>query len=165
MPPTEQTSRDRQEPNALPRPDDEADRGHVVWRQLEASYTWYDQAAIRARRAYVLLKGLTLFVAAAVPVLAALDAAPWLTATAAAVVVVSEGLQQLFQLQANWISYRSAAEALRREGFRFAAGLPPYQDEGTRRTVLGTALAELATREGAAWSTTMSRPVTPGKQE
>jgi Protein of unknown function (DUF4231) len=56
-----------------------------------------------------------------------------------AVVVVVEGIQQLGQYQANWINYRSTAEALGHEKFLFLAGAGAYQaarrSRGFRRRV------------------------------
>jgi Protein of unknown function (DUF4231) len=42
------------------------------------------------------------------------------------VVVVLEGMQQLFQWQTNWVLYRSMAEALNHEKFLFLSSAGPY---------------------------------------
>jgi len=61
-----------------------------------------------------------------VPVVALVDLQPIVTASLAAVVVVLEGAQQLYQWQANWILYRSTAEALKHERFLYLAEAGPY---------------------------------------
>ena len=75
----------------------------MLWQEYQAQFRWYDRAATRARAGYLTLKTISLAVAAAVPVLAAVRAPAGLTASLAAVVVVIEGLVQLLQLQQNWI--------------------------------------------------------------
>jgi uncharacterized protein DUF4231 len=63
--------------------------------------------------------------AAVIPVLAGLDATAWVVGSAGGLIVVLEGLQQLFQSQQNWISYRSTCEALKHEKFLFLAKAGP----------------------------------------
>ena len=101
--------------------------------------------------AYLGLRLVVLVVAAAVTVLAAVGAVPAVTASLAAVVVVAEGAQQLFQLHTRWISYRTAAESLRREAFRYVAGLPPYSDPTMRRTRLADVVQEITAAEHSVW--------------
>jgi Protein of unknown function (DUF4231) len=129
----------------------------VVWRELDSLFTWYDRRAFRNRVAYQVLKVLTLLLAAAVTVLAAQHAPSWLTAMLAAVVVAAEGIQQLFQLHANWISYRASAEALRQEAFAFVAQVPPY-DTAQRRVVLAQAIRTVTTKESTTWAKTVRQP-------
>ncbi len=120
-------------------------------------FAWYDQRARRDRIAYQSLKVVTLLLAATVTVLAAQHAPSWLTATLAAVVVAVEGMQQLFQLHANWISYRASAEALRQEAFAYVAQVAPY-DTVQRRTLLAHTLHAIATKESNTWAKTVQQP-------
>jgi hypothetical protein len=143
------TSRELFEPN-------DSDRADVVWQELEAMFRWYDGRAHRNRLAYQTLKVIALLLAATVTVLAAQDAASWLTATLAAVIVAIEGMQQLFQLHANWISYRASAEALRQEAFAYVAHVAPY-DTAQRRVLLAQTLRNIATKEGTTWAKTVQQ--------
>ncbi|WP_448623956.1 DUF4231 domain-containing protein [Geodermatophilus sp. URMC 64] len=137
-----------QRAGALPAPPDAED---VVWRELDREFRRYDAAARLHRIAYLAMRLVALLVAAAVTVLAAIDAHPALTASLAAVVVVAEGAQQLFQLHTRWISYRTAAETLRREAFRYVAELPPYTEPALRRARLASVLQDVTSRENTTW--------------
>lgn len=44
----------------------------------------------------------------------------------AAVIVVLEGVQHLYQFQEHWITYRSTAEALKHERYLYLAKAGPY---------------------------------------
>jgi competence protein ComGC len=140
-----------------PSPGDQED---LLWQEYQATFRWYDRAATRTRLSYTVLKVISLAVAATVPVLAAISAKAALTASLAAVVVIIEGIVQLFQLQTNWISYRASAEALRQQGFFYAAQVDPYNDPETRRERLATFLRGAMSKEGTDWASNM-RPNTP----
>ena len=144
----------QQRSNALPEP---TDAGDLVWRELDREFTRYDRQAARHRIGYLALRMVVLAVGAAVTVLAAVGARPALTASLAAVVVVAEGAQQLFQLHTRWLAYRTAAEGLRRQAFRYVAGLAPYDDPATRRTRLAGALEEVTTGENEVWQRTVQQ--------
>lgn len=148
----------------LPPPADPAEREDVLWRELESSFGWYDRQAGRNRLGYQILKVLAVAVGALVTVLAASDAPPVVTALGAAVVVVAEGVQQVFQFHSNWISYRTTAEALRQHALQYAAEVGPYADRDTRRDVLATSLQTLVSTETTGWASTMRRSPARGAQ-
>jgi hypothetical protein len=152
---------DRRRPTGgLPVPVDPADRGDLLWQELNAQFRWYDRAATRSRYGYQGLRLVTLVVGAAVTVLAAVGAAPVLTASLAAVVVVAEGAQQLFQFHANWIGYRATAERLRQHGLLYAAGAAPYAGPG-RRDALAEVVRDATSKENALWATAMRQTAAP----
>ncbi len=144
---------------SLPAPSSDAERHDLLWQQLAARFRWYDRAATRDRRAYQGLKIATLILGGAVTVLAAISAAAWLTASLVAAVVAAEGMQQLFQLQANWISYRATAEALRQQAFLYAAHVDPYTDPATRRDRLADVIRTIATTENTSWAKAMQQTI------
>jgi Protein of unknown function (DUF4231) len=139
----------------LPAPPEEAERRDVLWQQLVAQFGWYNRAATRHRRGYLVLKITALLLGGAVTVLAAISAPAGLTASLAAAIVAIEGVQQVFQLHANWISYRATAEALRQQAFRYAAHVDPYTDPATRRDRLADAVRTITTTENNAWTKAM----------
>lgn len=142
--------------SALPRPAEAADREHVVWRELERTFLFYDRHAKRDQIAYRSLKVVTLLVGAAVTVLAARGAPAAVTAAFAATAVVAEGVQQLFRFHTTWIAYRATAEALRSHAFRYVAGVGEYDaDAATRRQRLADAVTTLVSAEGTTWMSAM----------
>jgi hypothetical protein len=127
-----------------------------TWARLEDQLGWYDRKSMSCQAAYKRTKLAQLVVAAAVPVLALADVAAVATAVAAAVVVVLEGVQQLYQWQANWIMYRSTAEALKHERFLYQAMAGPYRGND-RRLVLAEKIEGLVSQEHAKWTETSRR--------
>jgi Protein of unknown function (DUF4231) len=141
----------------LPAPPDDAERRDPLWQQLAAQFRWYDRSATRCRRGYQALKIATLILGGAVTVLAAIGASAWLTASMAAAIVGAEGVQQLFQLHVNWISYRATAEALRQQAFLYVARVGPYTDLATRRDRLADAISAITTTENTSWAKNMKQ--------
>ena len=122
-----------------------------AWDRLEDQVGWYDRKSQAAQRAYKRLKVLQLVAAAAVPVVAAAEAAAWITAGFGGVVLVLEGVQQLGQYQSNWITYRSTCEALKHEKYLYVAGAGPYRDSDDPSVVLAEHVEGLVSQEHARW--------------
>ena len=105
---------------------EESDGADPTWDRLEDQLAWYDRKSVAAQQAYNRIKLAQLAVGATVPVVAALQAPAAVTAILAAVVVVAEGVQQLYQWQTTWVLYRATAEALKHEKFLYLAAAGPY---------------------------------------
>src|SRR3954470_24809939 len=124
--------------DGTPPPREEDDRsgptpGADVLGQVEHELSEYKRRGRNARLGYLTLRLVALVVGAAVTVLAAADVSPPVTASLAATVVVSEGIQQILQLHTHWLSYRDAIELRRHERFRYTNHLEPYDDDDTAR--------------------------------
>jgi hypothetical protein len=122
-----------------------------TWERLEDQINWYDRRSGDSQRRYQWLKLLELAVAASLPVVAALDSPVWVTGGLAAVIVVLEGAQHLYQFQEHWITYRSTAEALKHERFLYLARAGPYVGEDRHRQ-LAERLEGLVSQEHAKWT-------------
>jgi hypothetical protein len=130
-----------------------------VWERLEDQLAWYDRKSGDNRRRYTRLKLLELVVAAALPVVAGVHSPVWVTGSLAAVIVVLEGAQHLYQFQEHWITYRSTAESLKRERFLYLARAGPYAGDDRRRE-LAERIEGLVSKELAKW--TASHPEVHG---
>ena len=133
-----------------------------TWDRLEDQIGWYDRRSGDNQRRYKWLKLLEIAVAASLPVVAAVHSPVWVTGGLAAVVVVLEGAQHLFQFQQNWITYRSTAEQLKHERYLYLAKAGPYA-EGDRRRQLAERLEGLISQEHAKWTVSQKNPVTPSQ--
>jgi hypothetical protein len=131
-----------------------------TWKRLEDAIDWYDRRAADNQRLYRWLKLLELAVAAALPVVAGVGSPVWVTGGLAAVVVVLEGAQHLFQFHEQWITYRSTAESLKHEHYLYLAGAGPYAGED-RRSKLATRTEALLSREHAKWVAGQQGAITP----
>jgi len=79
-------------------------------------------------------------------------------------IVVLEGLQQLNQYQANWISYRSTCEALKREKFLYLAKAGPYATANDPHALLAERIESLTSQEHAKWASTQEQSVKSSPQ-
>jgi hypothetical protein len=131
-----------------------------TWERLEDQIEWYDGKSGHNQRLYKWLKLLEIAVAASLPVVAAVHSPVWVTGGLAAVIVVLESVQHLYQYQQNWITYRSTAEALKHERYLYLAKAGPYADGDLRRQ-LAERLEGLISQEHAKWTASQKNPVTP----
>ncbi len=126
--------------------------GPSAWERLEDQLNWYEAKSQHHKRWYQWLKVAQIVVAAAIPVVAAAGASAAVGGGLGAVIVVMEGLQQLFQFQQNWIAYRSTAEALKHERFLYLAAAGPYAMLDRPEAVLAERVEGLVSQETAAWA-------------
>jgi Protein of unknown function (DUF4231) len=126
--------------------------------RLEDQIQWYDTKAGQNQWRYKWLKVLEIAVAASLPVVAAVHSPVWVTGGLAAVVVVLEGIQHIFQFHEHWTTYRSTAEALKNERYLYLAKAGPYAGEDRDR-VLAERVAALLSQENAKWASAAQREV------
>jgi hypothetical protein len=126
-----------------------------VWKRLDEQIRWYDRRSRQSKRWYIRLKVIQIVTAASIPVLAtAWPDKAWIGGGLGALIVVLEGLQQLFQLHANWTQYRSTCEALRHEKYLWMAHAGPYARTQRPDAMLAERVEGLVSQEHAAWSST-----------
>src|SRR4030088_2039243 len=102
-------------------PNSESNKDEILMR-LDDQISWYNKHSGRQRKSFYLLKLVTIVAAATIPVLATIlsDALNKIvTSSLGALIVVIEGIEQLFQFQTNWMLYRSACESLKREKYLY----------------------------------------------
>ncbi|WP_406230469.1 DUF4231 domain-containing protein [Nocardia sp. NBC_01009] len=119
--------------------------------RLEDQLNYYRSRSRTAKTAYLRVKLVQIVIGAAVPVLAASGVTGWVTAAVAAVPVVAEGIQQLFQWHSTWLRCRSTAEALKTEKFLYITEAGPYA-EGSRSTLLAERITRITGKETDDWA-------------
>jgi hypothetical protein len=124
---------------------------HPAWSRLVHQLNWYDRRSDAAQRAFKRVKVAQVMLAAAVPVLAAVQGPLWVTAVLGSAVVVLEAVQQLYQWQTNWVLYRSTAEALKHEKYLFLSEAGPYAS-ADRQRALAERIEGLISQEHAKWT-------------
>ncbi len=132
-------------------PADDLQSGYA-WDRLIDQGKWYDDKSANNKLGYVSLKVMQLVCAALVPVVASVHAAVWITGGLGALVVVIEGVQQLFQLEANWINYRSTAEALNREKYLYLSRAGDYAGQPDPKRLLAERVEALISQESTKWT-------------
>jgi hypothetical protein len=128
-----------------------------TWERLEDQINWYDRKSGDTQRRYKWLKLLELAVAAALPVVAGIGSPVLVIGALAAVIVVLEGAQHLYQFQEHWITYRSTAEALKHERYLYLAEAGPYLGEDRHRQ-LAERIEGLISQEHAKWTASQQQP-------
>jgi Protein of unknown function (DUF4231) len=91
-------------------------------------------------------------IAAAIPVVAAFGADADVAGLLGAVIVIIEGLQQLFQFHQNWLRYRGAAQSLESEKHLFLASAGPYAAAPRPAALLAERVEGLLSSELTAWT-------------
>jgi hypothetical protein len=128
------------------------DTTSVGYERLEDQIGWYDRKAEFNQRWYWSLKMVQLVAAAVVPVAAGQSAPAWVTGGLGALIVVVEGMQQLFQLQPNWAAYRSTCEALKHEQYLYLSQAGHYRNADRLDALLAERVEGLVSQEHASWS-------------
>ena len=123
-----------------------------AWERLEEQLHWYERRSERSKRWFQSLKVAQIVIAAGIPATAAAGASAAVGGALGASIVVLEGLQQLFQFQQNWISYRTTAEALKHEKFLYASSAGPYADVAQPQARLAERVEGLVSQEHSAWT-------------
>jgi hypothetical protein len=122
------------------------------WERLQDQLRWYDAKSARHKRWFQTLKVGQIVIAAAIPAVAAAGASAAVGGAMGAVIVVLEGMQQLFQFQQNWLTYRATAEALKHEQFLFLAEAGPYASAPRPLALLAERVEGLVSQEHASWT-------------
>ncbi len=123
-----------------------------AWERLEDQLNWYEAKSRHHVTWYQSLKVAQIVIAAAIPASVAAGASAGVAGALGAVIVVLEGLQQLFQFQQNWISYRTTAEALKHEKFLYLASAGPYAHSDRPEGALAERVEALVSQETVAWA-------------
>ena len=140
-----------------PGPDAERAR-EVTLARLEDQINWYDRKSARSRAWHLGLKVGMVLCAAAIPFSAAVGAHAYVGGGLGVLVVVIEGLQQLFQFHTNWVSYRGTCESLKHEKYLFLALAGPYATAESPQRMLAERVEGTVSVENAKWIAQETRP-------
>ncbi len=133
-----------------------------VQARLAEQIVWYDSKSEHNQGWFRRLKVAQIVAAAAVPVVAGVSADAWIVGSLGAAIVVMEGLQQLFQFQQNWTSYRATCESLKHEKFLYDASAGPYAAAARPEALLAERIEGLVSQEHATWVSSQEQAVDAG---
>jgi Protein of unknown function (DUF4231) len=127
--------------------------------RLENQIAWYSARSDRNQHLYKWLKITVIVLAALIPLLSGLDipsiasmgVPKWFLGVLGALIAIVEGIQQVNQYHANWISYRSTAESLKHEKFLYLAKAGPYLAAPDARVLLAERVEGIVSQEHANW--------------
>jgi Protein of unknown function (DUF4231) len=133
----------------------------LIMQRLEDQIQWYDAHSIKDQNKFKALKTIVIVAAALIPFLSGLslkqewfgiDLTHWIVGGLGVLITVIEGVQQLYQYQANWVAYRSTCEALRHEKFLFLGAAGPYAAAADPHALLAERIESLVSQEHAKWA-------------
>jgi hypothetical protein len=84
--------------------------------------------------------------------LAGLNLSQWAVGGLGVLIAVIEGLQQLNQYHANWITYRGTCEDLKHEKHLFLAKAGPFAAAADPRVLLAERIESTVSQEHAKWA-------------
>jgi hypothetical protein len=133
----------------------------LIMQRLEDQIQWYDSHSIKDQKKFKVLKTIVIVAAALIPFLSGLnlkkewfgiEITHWVVGGLGVLIAVIEGLQQLYQYQANWVAYRSTCEALKHEKFLFLGAAGPYAAAADPHALLAERIESLVSQEHAKWA-------------
>jgi Protein of unknown function (DUF4231) len=120
---------------------------------LDDQIEWYEKRSAQSQRLFKLLKIVVIAAAALIPFLAGITTVPaWVTGGLGMLIAITEGVQQLNQYHANWISYRSTSEALKHEKYLYLGKAGPYVTAKDPHALLAERIESLVSQEHAKWA-------------
>jgi Protein of unknown function (DUF4231) len=120
--------------------------------RLEEQIKWYSARSDRNQFLYKSLKITVIALAALIPLLSGLTGVPKsVLGVLGALIAIIEGIQQVNQYHANWIAYRSTAEALKHEKYLYLGKAGPYLTATDARSLLAERVEAIASQEHAKW--------------
>jgi hypothetical protein len=123
----------------------------LILRRVDRQIHWYDRHATTSRIWYCGIKVTQIVLAAAVPVAAGLDLPKLITGSLGGLIVVLEGIQQLYRFHDNWVRYRWTSAAMDREKSLWTARAADYADTDRPDALLALRIEDLSSREATQW--------------
>ena len=150
----------------------------VTLARLNDQIAWYDSRSSQNQSYYKTLKIVVIAAAALIPLLSGLQLPSvlpsgvpgWVLGALGAAIAIIEGIQQVNQYQANWISYRSTCEALKHEKYLYLGNAGPYAAAVKPHELLAERIESFVSQEHAKWASAQEnanrakeRPAAEGK--
>jgi hypothetical protein len=140
--------------------------------RLEEQIQWYDSRSINNQWKFKVLKTIVIVAAALIPFLVGsklpLDGeklSQWIVGGLGVLVTVLEGLQQLNQYHANWITYRGTCEDLKHLKHLFLAKAGPFAAAADPRVLLAEQIESTVSQEHAKWASGQEYAERPKKSD
>lgn len=124
--------------------------------RLEDQITWYCETSTKNQNKFKTLMVIQLLASLSIPILAtnSLFDEPTngiIISLLGLVVAFCTGLLTLNKYQENWVSYRTTAEKLKAEKFKFVTQSTPYTSEKDSLDILVSRVESLISKENAGW--------------
>ncbi|WP_150084424.1 DUF4231 domain-containing protein [Prosthecochloris aestuarii] len=121
--------------------------------RLEDQITWYDKKSGVNKLGFIGFQIATLIASASIPVISLFSGAIWarlVVAILGSTTTVTAGIVALYQFREHWIQYRTTAESLKQEKYRFHTKTEPYSGENAF-SILVDRVESLVFEENTTW--------------
>ena len=99
--------------------------------RADEQINWMEGKSKDNQQRYKFFKVVEIVLAASIPLIVSYPSLAVATGIIGVIIVVLNGMQQLYKYHENWLTYRTTIEALKREKFLFQSQSDPYNDEAT----------------------------------
>ena len=140
------------------------DANEYIEQRLEDQIGWYDRKSQWNQRWYKRLRLAEIVAAALIPFLAAWPPGEsWVTRVVigllGVLIAVVAAAIGLYQLQENWVKYRTTCESLKKERYLYLTATKPYDgDEAARLQLLVRRVEALVSQENTEWAESLMQP-------
>lgn len=129
-------------------------KNNVTLQRLDDQIKWYSNKSGQNQFWFKFFKIIELIIAVLIPFLSSFEIPRIIYGLMGVLIAILEGIQQLFQFNHNWITYRSTAENLKHEKYLWLAKAGPYLNIKNAKEVLADRIESLISQEHSKWITT-----------
>ncbi|MBM9518341.1 DUF4231 domain-containing protein [Desulforhopalus vacuolatus] len=123
--------------------------------RVDNQIDWYDLKSQKAQNCFKWLRGIEIFSAAAIPLIAGFAKEPFpvtlVIGSLGALIALISSFIGLNQFQENWTEYRTTCESLKHEKYLFLTNSEPY-NESEPFSLFVQRVESLISKENSAWS-------------
>lgn len=116
---------------------------------------WYDNKSIRNQKMYRIFQWGVIILAAATPVLIAINGSweRWSAVVISCLVAIGTASLKTFKYQENWVNYRTTCETMRKEIYYYNAAIDDYKESDNPMGLFVKRVESLISRENTLWLT------------
>lgn len=138
---------------------DKAEFDKYLAERYKDQLDWLDTKAVKLKKSYTRLQALEIVLASLTTVVAAVGSASgiigtvgsWSAVTVSALVTIVAAVLATFKHREQWLNYRAAAEALKREQYYYQARIADYSGVRDRERLFVRRVEAILANENAEW--------------
>lgn len=124
--------------------------------RVDDQIKWYDEKSMQMQKKYKILKGVTIFFSAIIPIISLTNIEYFNTnivvSILAAIIAISEGMISLSSYGDNWTRYRSICETLKSEKYMFLNQSGVYSEEEDNFSFFVERIETIISQENINWA-------------
>ncbi len=129
------------------------DQNEYIQERVDDQIGWYDKKSITNKRSFIFLSITQIIAGVLITFLAGIESFASYKMTASTlglIIAIIAGLLGILKFQENWVNYRTAAESLKHEKYRFLTKSSPYDIENAFQIFVEN-IEKLISRTHSVW--------------